>query len=105
MRPFPRGRVDVHAGDRRGRKSVQEKTLDLLRAEPALLQCATSALAAHGTQRLLVTTVMAKESLRRAMVRQRDAAVRTHHDIAAFTALHERRIAAPVEEQDALLTT
>ena len=101
--PFSARRIDVHPRDARGRKTVGEKPLDLLRAEPPLAEdepAAPGALQANG---LGVLAVVADQSLGRAMIRQADRAVRTIGDVAASGALHERRIAAAIEQQNALL--
>jgi hypothetical protein len=39
------------------------------------------------------------------MIRERDRAVRARRDVAALTALDERRIPSPIEQQDALIAT
>ena len=49
--------------------------------------------------------VVTQKPLGRAMMRQCDAAVGTDHNIAAVIALNERRVAAAVQQKNALLST
>src|SRR5690349_8180515 len=53
--------------------------------------------------RLRVLAVVADEPFRRAVVGEADAAVRADGHVPAGAALDEARVAAPIEEQDALL--
>ena len=103
VRPLAARRVDVHARDARRREAVGEQTLHLLRPESALPQHEPLAARTRGSHRLGVQTVVADQPLRRSMIRETDRAVRTGRDVAAVGALNERRVAAPIEQENALL--
>ena len=74
-----------------------------MRAESALPQHDALAPRARGSHRLGVQTVVAHEPLCRSVIRETDRAVRTRRDVAAVGTLNERRIPAPVEQENALL--
>ena len=104
VRPLPARGVDIHARDPRGREALGQQSLDLLRAEAAPAQrrpADTARQTACGC--LVMLAVVADQPLGRAMIGQRDGAVRAGRDVTARLALHERRVAAPVEQEDALL--
>src|SRR3569832_327051 len=102
MRPLAARRVDVHAGDARRREAVGQQPLHLLRPQPALAHHRAAALRT-GTGHLLgVLAIVTDEALGHAVIRETDRAVRTVRDVTARPALHERRIAAPIQEQNAL---
>src|SRR5688572_8690419 len=103
MRPLPCRGVDVHAGHARGRKTVAQKTLDLLRAQSSASQRIAVATSAARGRLLLVQAVVADQALGCPMVRERDRAVRTGRDLSALIALHESRVPAAIQQQDALL--
>jgi hypothetical protein len=105
VRPFSTRRVEIHSGNRRRRKPIGEQTLYLLGSQSPLAKRASSALLAHLARRFLMTTVVAEKPLRRAVNGEGDAAIGTCHDRRTFAAEHERRIAASIEEQNALLAT
>src|SRR6185312_1672009 len=103
VRPLSRRRVDIHARNPRRRKALADQTFHLLRAESAASQRCSTATIAHTLRLLLMHAVMTDQSLRRAMIRESNAAVGARRDVAAVLALHERRVATAVEQQDALL--
>src|SRR5262245_25240135 len=103
MRPLTRCRIHVHARDLRTRKAFSQQSLHLLRAESTLAHERPTAAFAAIARRLRVLTVVADEALGRAVVRQADRAVGAARNVAAGTALYERRVAAPIEQQNALL--
>src|SRR5262249_6422924 len=102
VRPFAARRVNVHSRDSRRRKSISEQALDLLRAKSALAQHRAGATRTSARQLLGVPAVVTDETLGRSVIREADRAVRTGCDEAARLALHERRVPASIEQQNAL---
>ena len=80
----------------------RELLLDLLGAEPGVLEIWGRALAAGLRHHHRVVAVVAARapSVARAMHGQRDAAVRALEGVAALPAEHRRRIAAPVQQHE-----
>src|SRR2546423_1879151 len=105
VRPFSARGIEVHSRYSRRGKSLGQKPLYLLRSQTALLQIPAAAARTIGPRIFLVQAVVADETLGVPVVRERDAAVGTRRHRTAVDALHERRVTAPVEEQDALLPT
>src|SRR5690606_35966495 len=103
MRPLRGCRVDVHARDARVREPVRDLALDLFRADAAVGEVGAAAAVAAIGRRLLVKAVVADEPSSRTVVRQRHVALRAVPYRTARAALYERRVAAPVEQQDRLL--
>src|SRR5205814_4328162 len=87
MRPLAARRVNIHSRHPRSRKSLAQKTLDLLRAKSTLLEVSSPAARAVGPRLFLVQTVVTDQALRIAMQRERDAAVRTGRHRPAIHAL------------------
>src|SRR6202008_758285 len=102
--PLPACRVDIHPSYTRPRESLAKQTLDLLRAEAALLEIPPAATGAIAPRISLWQPVVADQPLRIPVVRQGNAAMRARCHRAAVNALDERRVAASIEQQDALLT-
>src|SRR5439155_2330789 len=89
--------------DTRSGKLLGEQTLDLLGVESSLPHDQSAAAWTARTRCLRVPAVVAHESLGRAMIGETDRTVGTDGDVSALRALNERRVAAPVEKQAALL--
>ena len=103
MRPLAAGGVHVHARNARTRIVLAEHPLHLLRAQPSLAQPRSPAARAGDVQRFRMLAVVTHEPLGRAVMREADAAVGTDGHVAAGAALHERRVAASVQQEDTLL--
>src|SRR6266542_5325196 len=103
MRPFATRCVYVHPRYSRVWESVAENPLHLLRAEDTLSHGSSAAASALRVQRLVMTTVVAQQPFGRLVMRQRDAAIRTHHHVPAIDALHESGITPAIQQQDGLL--
>ena len=102
VRPLAGRGVHVHARDPRRGKPFHEQSLHLLRAEPALTFHGRTAVAAGAPRRFLMQAVMTDEALGGAMIGERDRAVGATRHV-PVGALDERRVATPVEQEDALL--
>jgi hypothetical protein len=89
VRPLRAGGVHVHARDARRRPAIGEQPLHLLRSHAPLLERAPRAPCAPLARRLVVLAVVADEPLGRAVIGERDAAVRARGHVAAVAALHE----------------
>src|SRR5258707_15889901 len=100
--PFSAGRIHIHTGDPCVGKTLAQQTFHLLRAEAALTQSLSAATNARELKGLDVLTIVTHELFRRAVIREADAAVGTHGHVAAGTALDERRVAAAIQQEDAL---
>jgi hypothetical protein len=105
VRPLAGRRVDIHARDASARESVGEKSLDLLRSQSTISERLPAAASTLCTQWFLMRAVVTQQSLRRSMQRERDAAVRANRNVTAVVALHERRIAAAIQQQNALFAS
>src|SRR5688500_4101267 len=103
MRPLAARRIDVHPREARRWKSLGEQPLHLLRAESALPESDRAAAHAGEARLLLMQAVRADEPLRLPVIGQRDGAVRARHYVSAAGALHEARVTAPIQKQNALL--
>ena len=95
--------IHVHARDARRRVPLREEALHLLRSEAALPERPATAAGAESLRRFGVQAIVAHQALRRAVIRERDAAIGACRDVAAVAALHRARVAAPVQQEDALL--
>ena len=96
-------RVAIDAANSRLRQQRFDFRFHSLGAEAELLEIGSGAFAAHFRQRPGEVAVVAPRASRSLVHRQRDAAVRTFHRLAALAAEHDRREAAPVEQHDGLL--
>ena len=98
-------RVGVHAPDARVREKFHEGFLDFLRAHTGVADGRVFAfrIRARGGHGVHESANVAAELLFRAMIREREAAIRALRDVTAFRALQRRRIAAPVQKQNRLL--
>ena len=103
VRPFAARRVHVHARDVRRRKPVGQQPLDLLCAEPALPHHRARTARTGARQLLGVPAIVTDEPFRRSMIGEADRAVGARRDEPARLALHERRVASAIQQQDALL--
>src|SRR5258706_5472760 len=103
VRPLAARGIEVQPGYARRRKPLGQKPLDLLSAEAALPEIPAPAARTIWPRIFLMETIVADQALWISMVGQRDAAVRTRRHRAAVDALDERRVAAAVEQEDALL--
>jgi hypothetical protein len=63
----------------------------------------TATTSARRAKRFLMCAIVAKQPLGRTMNRERDAAVGANDDVAAIVALYERRVAPPIQQENALL--
>ena len=105
-RALPPDRVAIDAPDARVGKPIPQVLLDLLRPEAGVLEVRRRTLAAglrHHHRVVAVVTARAP-AVAGGMNRQRDAAVRAVEGVAALTADHGRRVSAPVQKNDHLLT-
>ena len=97
--------VGIHAFDARMWKKFGERFLDPLRACAGKTNCGVFAflVRAHRWHALHVAANVAAKFLFLPMKREREAAIRTLRDVAAFGALERGRITAPVQKQNRLL--
>ena len=103
VRPLPARRIHVHACDARGGEALGEEPLHLLRSQPTLSQQRSVAARAALPTRLGVPAVVADQALGCPMIGETDRAVGAGGNVAAVAALHERRVAPAIQEENALL--
>ena len=102
VRPLPRGRVHVHAGDPRPGEGLGDHPLDLLGPESPEVELRRPAPLAPRRGGLLVATVVAHHAAGGAVEGQGHGAVPAAPDVAALLTLDEGGIPPAIEEQDHL---
>src|SRR5258707_1829727 len=86
VRPFSAGRIHIHTGDPCVGKTLAQQTFHLLRGEAALTQSLSAATNARRLKGLGVLTLVAHRLFRPAVIREAEAADRTHGYVPAGTA-------------------